>query len=216
MLIKALLLKQLYIRRLVGENYCENIDTNFKKDSIFKSNNLDEVVKNCHLCDLSKDSKEKILGLSGRENSIIFVTLKPILPFSASEIIIKNIAKNVFNEDSYSCFSVIKCNTNANITDKNMYICKEYLKSQMDLLNPKIVVLFGEIVARHILQTEENLENLRGRILKSKNLLNKQKDFIVTYAINDLLKNSSLKPLAFDDFKMANEFLKNLKDTNES
>ena len=76
------------------------------------------------------------------------------------------------------------------------------------MLNPKIIILFGEIVTRHILQTEEKLENLRGRILKSKNLLNKQKDFIVTYAINDLLKNPSLKPLAFDDFKIAREFLK--------
>lgn len=208
MLVKALLLKQLYIRRLIGENYCENIDTNLKKDAIFKSSNLDDVIKNCHLCDLSKSSKEKILGLSGGVNSIVFVTLKPILPFSASEIMIKNIAKNVFNEDSYSSFSIIKCNTNVNITDKYMYICKEYLKSQIDALNPKIIILFGEIVARHILQTEEKLENLRGRILESKNLLNKQKDFIVTYAINDLLKNPSLKPLAFDDFKIAKEFLK--------
>lgn len=208
MLVKALLLKQLYIRRLIGENYCENIDINLKKDAIFKSSNLDDVIKNCHLCDLSKSSKEKILGLSGGVNSIVFVTLKPILPFSASEIMIKNIAKNVFNEDSYSSFSIIKCNTNVNITDKYMYICKEYLKSQIDALNPKIIILFGEIVARHILQTEEKLENLRGRILESKNLLNKQKDFIVTYAINDLLKNPSLKPLAFDDFKIAKEFLK--------
>lgn len=208
MLVKALLLKQLYIRRLLGEKYCENIDTNLKKDSIFKSSNLDDVIKNCNLCDLSKDSKEKILGLSGGIDGIMFVTLKPILPFSASETMIKNIAKNIFNEDSYSSFSIIKCNTNVNITDKNIYICKEYLKSQIDLLNPKIIILFGEIVARHILQTEEKLENLRGRILKSKNLLNKQKDFIVTYAINDLLKNPSLKPLAFDDFKIAREFLK--------
>ncbi|RDU57309.1 uracil-DNA glycosylase family protein [Helicobacter sp. MIT 99-5507] len=208
MLVKALLLKQLYIRRLIGENYCENIDINLKKDAIFKSSNLDDVIKNCHLCDLSKASKEKILGLSGGVNSIVFVTLKPILPFSASEIMIKNIAKNVFNEDSYSSFSMIKCNTNVNITDKYMYICKEYLKSQIDALNPRIIILFGEIVARHILQTEEKLENLRGRILESKNLLNKQKDFIVTYAINDLLKNPSLKPLAFDDFKIAKEFLK--------
>ena len=207
MLVKTLLLKQLYIRRLIGEQYCENIDMNLKKDAIFKSNNLDYVIKNCNLCDLSKSSKEKILGLNGAISGIVFVTLKPILPFSASEVMIKNIAKNVFNEDSYSLFSMIKCNTNASIADKHIYVCKEYLKSQIDLLNPKIIILFGEIVARHILQTEERVENLRGRILKSKNLLNKQKDFIVTYAINDLLKKPSLKPLAFDDFKIAKGFL---------
>ena len=106
MLVKTLLLKQLYIRRLIGEQYCENIDMNLKKDAIFKSNNLDYVIKNCNLCDLSKSSKDKILGLNGAISGIVFVTLKPILPFSASEVMIKNIAKNVFNEDSYSLFSI--------------------------------------------------------------------------------------------------------------
>ena len=207
MLTKIFLLKQLYLRRLIGEQYCENIDLNIKKDAIFKSGNIDDVIKNCNLCDLSKYSKEKILGLNGASGGIVFVTLKPILPFSASEVMVKNISKNIFNTDSYSSFSMIKCNSNASINDKYIYICKEYLKSQIDSIDPKLIILFGEDVARHILQTEDKVENLRGRILKSKNLLNKEKDFIVTYAINDLLKNPSLKPLAFDDFKIAKEFL---------
>ena len=123
MLTKIFLLKQLYLRRLIGEQYCENIDLNIKKDAIFKSGNIDDVIKNCNLCDLSKYSKEKILGLNGASGGIVFVTLKPILPFSASEVMIKNISKNIFNTDSYSSFSMIKCNSNASINDKYIYIC---------------------------------------------------------------------------------------------
>ncbi len=207
MLTKVFLLKQLYIRRLIGEQYCENIDLDEKKDIVLKSSNIDVMIKDCNLCDLSKYSKDKFPGINGLKYGIVFITLKPILPFSASETMIKNISNNIFNINSYSLFSIIKCSVNINIDDKCMYVCREYLKSQINIIDPKLIILFGEDVARCVLNTDDKVENLRCRILKSKNLLNKEKNFIVTYAINDLLKNSSLKPLAFDDFKMAREFL---------
>lgn len=207
MLSKVLLLKQLYLRRLIGEKYCESIQFRVNKDSIFNKNNLDSAINNCSLCDLSKVSKEKISGICNSDSKIAFVTLKPILPFSISEEMIKNIANRVFGVESYSLLHIIKCNANTNIKDEHISICKEYVKMQLDSIEPKLIILFGGEIAKYLLCSCEKLEDLRGRILRSKNLLNKEREFIVTYAINDLLKNPSLKKLAFEDFKIAQEFL---------
>ncbi|WP_181646899.1 uracil-DNA glycosylase family protein [Helicobacter sp. 16-1353] len=195
------------MRKLIGERYCESIQFRASKDSVFNKNNLNDVINNCNLCELSKISKEKILGLCDNTSKIAFVTLKPILPFSMSQEMIKNIANRVFEVESYSLLSIIKCNANTNIKDTHISICKEYIKTQLDSIEPTLIILFGADIAKYLLHSDERLEDLRGRILRSKNLLNKERDFIVTYAINDLVKNPSLKKLSFEDFKIAKEFL---------
>ena len=64
-------------------------------------------------------------------------------------------------------------------------------------------MLFGEEVARFVLHSDESLEHLRGRILNNTN----KRDFIVTFHVSDLLKNQSLKKLAFSDFQVAKDYL---------
>lgn len=217
MLSKVLLLKNLYSRRLIGEKYCDNIEFRIKKDAIFSNfskKNLDETIHNCNLCELSKTSQDRILGQTNTQSKIAFITLNPILNYSASYDMIKNIANNVFSLQSYSLLSVIKCNTSSNIKDVHTMVCEEYLKMQLESINPNLIVLFGIEVAKCILKVDDELENLRGRILKSKNInnnnaLNKERDFIVTYAISDLLKNQSLKKFALLDFMNIKEFIKN-------
>lgn len=207
MLAKALLLKQLYLRSLVGERYCPNITLHSHKDSVFHQQNLSQVIENCHLCELSKVANKKIIGKTSPNSVLAFVTLKPILPFSASEDMIHKIATNIFNISSYSALSILKCDVNTTIKETHIAICKEFLKTQLDSLCPTLVVFFGVDILKYLLGGEYELQYLRGRILKSKSFLSNEQNFIVTYAINDLLKNPSLKRFAMEDFKHAREFL---------
>ncbi len=208
MLAKALLLRQLYLRKLAGEMYCESVTFSSKKDSAFHQSNIKDVVDNCALCELSKYAKEKMSGYySGINVELVFITLKPIVPYTTSFEMITNIANNVFLSASYSIFSVIKCNVYNEVKDTHISVCKEYLKIELDSISPKLIILFGKDVAKCILDTDDSVEDLRGRIINIDKFSNKQKNFIVTYAINDLIKHPSLKKFALNDFMNAKQLL---------
>ncbi|MDE6886383.1 MAG: hypothetical protein K2P17_05050 [Helicobacteraceae bacterium] len=206
MLDKALFLKKLYLKRLCGEMYCDEIIVDKGQDKIFKQDNLDEVIANCSLCELNKSNRERISGILVQDSPIAFITIKPLARYSASFDMVANIAKNVFNEKSYSLLSLVKCNTYTQINDTHIKACLVFLKSQLDSINPKLIIIFGSEILRHF-SVDENIENLRGRIFD--NLLNKQRDFIVTYQISDLLKNQQNKKNAMQDFKIAKAHLEN-------
>lgn len=203
---KALLLKQLYLRKLCGESYCQNIDFSPKKPLVSDKSKmtLEQIIENCVLCELSKSANGKSIGQIRADSQICFITLKPIAPYSASFEMIENIAKRVFGVESYSLLSLIKCDTHIQSNATHAKICLEYLQTQLaKLKNTKLFVLFGEEVARFVLHSDESLEHLRGRILNNTN----KRDFIVTFHVGDLLKNQSLKKLAFSDFQVAKDYL---------
>ena len=110
---KALLLKQLYLRKLCGESYCQNIVFAPKKPIVSDKSKmtLEQIIANCALCELSKSANGKVFGQINADSQICFITLKPIAPNGASFEMIENIAKRVFGVESYSLLSLIKCDT---------------------------------------------------------------------------------------------------------
>ncbi len=215
MLAKALLLKQLYLRRLCGERYCQNIDFSRPQAPVFRANsvsggaksaaNFKQIVQSCALCELHKGASGKILGEISAGADITFITQKPVPPHSVSLDMLQNIAKRVFGVESYNLLSLIKCDTIAPIKPTHEGICLGYLSEQMKLADSKMFIIFGEEVAHFVLNNDENLAALRGRILHNAN----KRDFIVTFHISDLLKNQNAKKLAYEDFKLAKAYLAN-------
>lgn len=207
---KVLLLKQLYLRKLCGESYCQNIDFTPKNPIVSDKSkmSLEQIIANCVLCELSKSANNKICGTITKDAKICFITLKPILPYSASFEMIENIAKRVFGLQTYCLLSLIKCDTHISSNATHEKICFEYLRTQLNALNSvKLFVIFGEEVAHLVLKSDEKLEHLRGRILNNA----KKSVFLVTFRISDLLKNKNLKKLALEDFKVALEHLRGEK-----
>ncbi|WP_181881771.1 uracil-DNA glycosylase family protein [Helicobacter sp. MIT 14-3879] len=189
--------------------YCQNVVIREPNKINFRKSSLDEVIHSCSLCELSKSANNKVIGSINTESRITFITLKPIVKYSASFEMISNISNRVFEEEFYNTLSLIKCNTHLQIKDEHAIVCMEYLKSQIDNLNPKLIIIFGIDSAKYLIGGDEKLEDLRGRVLN--NLLDKQRDFIVTYSISDLLKNQSFKKAAMEDFKIAKIYLKGCK-----
>lgn len=205
---KALLLKQLYLRKLCGERYCQNIALQNKPIVSQKSKmTLEQIIESCVLCELSKSANGKNIGQIRADSQVCFITLKPIAPYSASFEMIDNIAKRVFGIESYSILPLIKCDTHIPSNTNHAKICFDYLKAQIGCVKARLFVIFGEEVAHFALQNDESLENLRGRILSTN-----QRNFIVTFHIGDLLKNQSLKKLALSDFNVAKDYLAKIKN----
>lgn len=206
---KALLLKQLYLCSLCGERYCQNIALQNKPIVSQKSKlSLEQIIQSCALCELSKSANGKNIGQIYQDSQVCFITLKPLAPYSASFEMIRNIANRVLKVESYSLLSLIKCDTHIPNNANHAKICFDYLKAQIQHTNARIFIIFGEEVAHFVLENDESLENLRGRILNNANKSN----FLVTFHISDLLKNQSLKKLALGDFNVAKDYLAKIKN----
>ncbi|MGX3010453.1 uracil-DNA glycosylase family protein [Helicobacter sp. 23-1044] len=197
---KAKLLKELYLRKMCGEEYYDYSPPPKKIVSEKSKLPLSQIIANCALCELSKSAESKIAG-EANNAEICFISLKPILPHSASFEMIENIAKRVFGAESYNILSLIKCATHISPNANHIKICGDYLKTQLKAQDSALCVIFGEEVAHFVLGNDERLENLRGRILSN------IRDFIVTFHIGDLLRNERLKKEAMADFKVAKDFL---------
>ena len=74
--------------------------------------------------------------------------------------------------------------------------CEPYLKHQINLIKPKLIVALGRIAGKTLLGVDKSLKSMRGEIHNYHNI-----PLIVTYHPAALLRNPNWKPLAWEDFK---------------
>lgn len=101
--------------------------------------------------------------------------------------------------DVYIC-NVVKCRppSNRNPNPEEINQCKNYVFSQIQLVNPQIIVTLGRFAYQTLLNTEVALGKLR---LKQHNY--QQTPVIVTYHPAYLLRNPSAKKDAWADLQLA-------------
>lgn len=104
--------------------------------------------------------------------------------------------------------NMVKCRPPANRDPKPIEIetCKPYLLRQMALLKPKIIVVLGRVAAQALLNTDESIGKLRGKI----HALN-ETPVVVVYHPAYLLRTLPDKRKAWADLKLALQTVKNIK-----
>ena len=114
-------------------------------------------------------------------------------------------AINLSREDIYIC-NVIKCRPpkNRDPLPREVELCEPYLKTQLSLIKPKLIVALGRIAACTILRTKEPLKNLRNKTFKYEGI-----DLVVTYHPAALLRNPNFKIPTMEDFQMIRDKYKN-------
>ncbi len=80
------------------------------------------------------------------------------------------------------------------IDDANQFT--QHLQKQINLTQPSIIMVVGQVAAQHLLNAKETLENLRGKI---HHYGEKKIPFIVTYDTAYLLRTPKDKRKAFED-----------------
>jgi uracil-DNA glycosylase family 4 len=78
--------------------------------------------------------------------------------------------------------------------------CRQYLRRQIELVAPKIILTVGRIAAQNLLQTEETIGRLRGKVHRYPEL---GTPVVATYHPAYLLRKPSDKSKAWDDLKLA-------------
>lgn len=206
---KDKILYKLNFLQSLGFEYCENFNLNINIENEQKLPNklsdLKNIVDNCHLCSLSKSRKNILFGCGNENAELMFLYDEPnSLEDATGEYyrgkngellasMIENVLK-IKKEEVYLT-SMVKCKSSKDVVLNNdMHSCSSYLNKQIDLVNPKILVVLGENAHKLLFKDDVSIEEYRSKFLKYKNI-----DTICIYHPSFLIRNPSLKKEAYHD-----------------
>ena len=104
-------------------------------------------------------------------------------------------------EDVYIA-NVLKCRppNNRDPLPAEVAQCEPYLKRQVELVQPKIILAVGRIAAQNLLQTDITIGKLRGQQFSYAGI-----PLVVTYHPAYLLRSPAEKRKAWDDLRFARD-----------
>lgn len=178
---------------------------------------LKEQVSQCTHCSLSQTRTQTVFSSGNDKSPLMIIGEAPGadedkqgLPFvgSAGQLLNKMLkAIDLERDDVYVC-NVLKCRPpgNRNPNEDEVQLCSPYLKKQIELVNPKIILTLGNFATKFILNTPQGISKLRGKSYSIDNRI-----VIPTYHPSALLHNESLKRPAWYDLKYLKLTLEKLK-----
>lgn len=143
---------------------------------------LEEVVKQCRKCRLCETKKNVVFGVGNREADIMFIGEGPGAdedaqgePFVGKAGKLMNMAFDMLGvkrEEVYIA-NIVKCRppNNRNPQDDEAENCLDYLRNQVILVKPKIIVLLGSVALKNILGKEYGITASRGKWIEKKGIL---------------------------------------------
>jgi len=204
------LLQNLYRLKATGFEYIDHFEIN-QKQIDEKPNSLTQLSHNitsCHLCDLSKSRTQSMSGF-GNENADLFIIDYIVSQaqdntnsyYSArSGDTLKKMIENVIQlsiNDIYLTHA-IKCKPlQSNKPSPSEWdTCKNYLFTQIEFIQPKVIVTLGAEAYSHLTGDNDNFEDVIGHVIDYKKY-----KLIPIYHPQFLLRNPDLKKATLNDLK---------------
>jgi uracil-DNA glycosylase family 4 len=169
----------------------------------------------CTRCKLHGLGRRQIVfGVGNPDADLMFVGEAPGqdediqgFPFvgRAGQLLTKIIeAIDLKREDVYIA-NVLKCRppNNRNPEPDEVVSCQPFLRRQIEAVNPKVIVALGSFAARTLLQTEEAISRLRGRVYQHGGA-----KLVATYHPAYLLRSPDKKRETWEDMKKVRDLLK--------
>ncbi len=170
----------------------------------------------CTDCPLSETRTNVVFGVGDENADVMFIGEGPGQnedlqgePFvgRAGQLLDKYLlAIGMKREDVYIA-NMVKCRPPHNRDPKpeEIDLCIGYLRRQVKLINPKIIVCLGRISAVRLISPEFRVTKEHGRWFKKGGVL-----MMGTFHPAALLRNESQKPDAFEDFRALRSKMKEL------
>jgi len=175
---------------------------------------LEIVIKDCNKCKLCTGRKNIVFGAGNKNADIMFIGEGPGAdediqgePFvgKAGQLMNKAFeALDIKREDVYIA-NIVKCRPpqNRNPEQDEANACMDYLRNQVLLVKPKIIVLLGSVALKNILGEEYSITNSRGKWIEKKGIL-----YLPTFHPAALLRDDSKKIDFWRDLKFIKEKIK--------
>ncbi len=184
---------------------------------LIESKTLDDVkksLKECSLCRLSATRKNIVFGEGNPDARILFIGEGPGAveddtgrPFvgPAGQLLTDIIAKGMGlkREDVYIA-NIVKCRPpgNRNPLPDEVDSCIGYLKKQISLINPEVIITLGAVSTHNLLGVTTPISKLRGNFTDYMGIT-----VMPTFHPSYLLQNPSKKRETWEDIKKVMEML---------
>ena len=174
---------------------------------------LEEQCKQCRKCKLCQTRNNVVFGTGDRQANVMFIGEGPGAdediqgePFVGKAGKLMNMAFEAIGlkrEDVYIA-NIVKCRppSNRNPENDEAIACLNYLRNQVILVKPKIIVLLGNIALKNILGQEYGISASRGKWFEKKGIL-----YLPTWHPAALLRDESKKIDFIKDLKLVLEKL---------
>lgn len=160
---------------------------------------LEESIKNCEKCKLCKTRKNIVFGSGNREANIMFIGEGPGadedemgMPFvgKAGKLMDKAFEGVGIDREKVYIANIVKCRPPQNrVPEKEeASACIDYLRNQVMLIKPKIIVLLGSTALKNILGEEYSITKVRGNLITKKDII-----YIPTFHPAALLRDETKK-----------------------
>lgn len=143
---------------------------------------LEASIVGCKKCKLSNNRKNIVFGQGNKNADIMFIGDGPGaeedfqgIPFigKAGQLMNKAFEGLGINKSDVYIANIVKCKIPSDrvLEDEEFQICLNYLRNQVILIKPKIIVLLGSIALKNILGKEYGITNARGTWIEKKGIL---------------------------------------------
>jgi len=127
----------------------------------------------CHNCDLAQSRTQVVWGTGPATASLVFVGEAPGRtedlggePFTgaAGKVLDEFLAAADLNRADVYIANVVKCRppNNRNPLPDEIAACSSYLKIQLELIKPAVVVTLGKFASQSLLNTSRGISSLQG------------------------------------------------------
>ena len=164
-------------------------------------------IASCTKCSLHETRTMTVPGQGSVNPEIVFVGEAPGFeedrqgkPFvgTAGQLLTRMIQAMGYTREEVFIGNILKCRPPGNRTPlpHEMETCLPYLKAQITLLKPKVIIALGATAVKGLLDTSVGITRLRGKWMSFEGI-----DLMPTYHPAYLLRNATAKKDVWEDLK---------------
>ncbi len=168
---------------------------------------LNELICNCHNCQLGDTRKNFVFGTGNPDADLVVIGEAPGAdedeqgaPFvgRAGQLLTKILESVNFSRDEVFICNIIKCRPPANRRPlvPEVDACEPYLKKQIELIKPKFILALGLTAVDTLLKKKHAMASTRGQLMDYHGI-----QMLVTYHPAALLRNPEWKRSVWEDVK---------------
>lgn len=169
---------------------------------------LEEAIKGCKKCKLCNGRRNIVFGTGDKNADIMFIGEGPGAdediqgePFVGKAGKLMNMAFEALGIDREKVYiaNIVKCRppSNRNPEYDEAEACLNYLRNQVMLVKPKIIVLLGSVALKNILGKEYGITASRGKWIEKKEIF-----YMPTWHPAALLRDETKKIDFIKDLKL--------------
>lgn len=179
-----------------------------------KMQKLYEECLGCERCELCKTRTNMVFGVGNENADIMFVGEGPGEqedlkgePFvgKSGQLLDKYLeVMGLSRKTNVYIANIVKCRPPHNRDPKpeEQDMCIGYLRRQVKIISPKIIVCLGRIAAQKIISPDFRITQQHGQLIEKGGFT-----FMATFHPSALLRNPANKPLALEDFQILRDFI---------